>query len=81
MLLLRAGYILIQIGSIPVENVYIILLNNLVDIAVTVCSFALLGYMLAFGKDTVKGYVGYNSWIGSSDFDYDNAIFGKLYTS
>lgn len=76
-LLLRAGYILVQIGSIPTENVYVILLHNLVDIAVSVASFGLIGFTLAYGHDTFSGLVGYKLWIVSDSIDLDEALFGK----
>lgn len=77
MLLLRAGYLLIQIGSIPTENVYVILLHNVVDIAVSVASFGLVGFMLAYGNDTFNGLVGYNTWIVSNSVDHDEIALGK----
>ncbi|KAF2905560.1 hypothetical protein ILUMI_00608 [Ignelater luminosus] len=75
-LLLRAGFVLVQLGSIPIENVYIILLQNIVDIAVCIASFGLIGYILAFGYDVLNGTVGHGMWIISDSADLDNAILG-----
>lgn len=77
MLLLRAGYILVQIGSIPTENVYVIVLHNIVDIAVSVASFGLIGFTLAYGQDAGMGLIGYKPWILYDSVDLDDAVFGK----
>lgn len=67
---------MVQLGSIPIENVYIILLQNIVDIAVCIASFGLVGYILAFGYDFLNGAIGHGMWITSEDADLDNAILG-----
>lgn len=78
MLLLRGGYVLIQFGSIPTENVYFILLHNVVDISVSVAAFGLVGFSIAFGQDKLNGTIGYGEWIGSEEADYDSFIMGKM---
>lgn len=76
-MLLRAGYVLIQLGSIPTENVYVVLLQNVVDIGVSMLSFGLLGYMLAFGPTQYNGLFGYKTWIGAMEIDTEGAIAGN----
>ncbi|KAF5294080.1 hypothetical protein FQA39_LY13554 [Lamprigera yunnana] len=79
-LLLRAGFVLIQLGSIPSANVYVILYQNVVNIATTIASFGSIGYTIAFGED-LKGVIGYNKWfIYANSSDINNAIVGFLAT-
>lgn len=75
-LLLRAGYLLIQLGSVPTENVYVILLQNIVDIAVCLAMFGFLGYIFAYGTDAFIGFIGWYVWIGSPKADLDAALVG-----
>ncbi|XP_072401199.1 putative ammonium transporter 1 [Diabrotica undecimpunctata] len=72
-LLCRLGFVLVQLGTIPVENVYRITFYNIFEIGNTILSYLLLGYMISFGKSSFNGWVGY-----SNDFSYnlDMAIFG-----
>lgn len=76
-LFLRAGYILVQLGSVPTENVYVILLQNIVDISVSVVSFGLVGFIFSFGYDGWNGLIGHGMWISSQSVDMDKAILGK----
>lgn len=75
-LLLRAGFVFIQLGSIPIENVYLILLQNIVDISVSTASYGLLGYFLSFSSDSFYGLIGNSTWLTSANANYDNAIIG-----
>ncbi|GJQ70525.1 hypothetical protein Trydic_g22929 [Trypoxylus dichotomus] len=74
-LLSRAGFILIQSGSVPTENSYALILQNIVEFAVTIGSYGLFGVLLSFGKDSYKGFVGYGPW-DYTQMDCDNVIFG-----
>lgn len=64
-LLLRIGFILIQMGSIPTQNVCNILFQNIIDIGVSITSYGFLGFMLNFGAKSLEGVVGHGSWIDS----------------
>lgn len=79
-LLLRVGSILVQIGCIPTENVYVILQNNVIDIAVALISFGLVGFILASGGDAASGAIGTKGWIASDSANLDSAIVGKYIT-
>lgn len=68
---------MVQIGCIPTENVYIILQNNVIDVAVTLLSFGLVGFILACGVDTLSGAVGTKVWIASDSANIDDALVGK----
>lgn len=76
-LLLRVGFIFIQIGCIPTERVYLMLMQNILDIFVTLPSFGLLGFMIAYGKKSFKGIIGYGSWISSEDAPLNEGVRGK----
>ncbi|XP_025830136.1 ammonium transporter 2-like [Agrilus planipennis] len=62
-LILRGGFILIQLGSIPTEDISTILMQNVVDVAVSLLSFISIGFIFAFGDKSKTGVVGYGSWI------------------
>ncbi|KAK9681163.1 Ammonium Transporter Family [Popillia japonica] len=74
-LLSRAGFILIQSGSVPVENTYDLILQNVVEFAVSSGSYGLFGVLLSFGQNSYKGFVGYGSW-DITQIDGSNIIFG-----
>lgn len=76
-LLLRAGFVLIQIGCVPTDNVCIILLQNIVDLIVACLSFGLLGFQFAYGKNSAHRALGYGSWISSEYAELDNGVHGK----
>lgn len=76
-LLLRVGFIFIQIGCIPTDNVYLLLMQNVLDIFVTLASFGLLGFMFAFGKESFWGVFGYGSWIASENALLNEGVRGK----
>lgn len=70
----RLGFILIELGSIPIENVYKIIFYNILEISNSIVSYALIGYMLSFGKYSFKGVIGYTD---EFYYEMDRAIFGK----
>ncbi|XP_057660145.1 ammonium transporter 3-like isoform X1 [Diorhabda carinulata] len=72
-LLLRLGFVLVQMGTVPVENVYRISFFNIFEIGNVIMSYFLIGHMLSFGKSTYKGWLGY-----SYNFSYnlDGALYG-----
>lgn len=76
-LLLRVGFIFIQIGCIPSENIYLIIMQNVLDIFVCLLSFGLLGFMLAYGKNSFWGVFGYGSWISSETTLLNEGVRGK----
>lgn len=72
-ILLRAGFLLVQIGNIPVTNVNLILLHNIVEMCwVTICSI-LIGSALAFTGD-VGGVIGGGYWIGDEEIDREKVL-------
>ncbi|KAG5890968.1 hypothetical protein JTB14_028646 [Gonioctena quinquepunctata] len=72
-LISRIGFILIQLGSIPVENVYRIIFYNFFEIANVVISYCLIGFIFSFGRMSLKGWIGYSSTLS---FSLDEAIVG-----
>lgn len=58
----RAGCILVELGSIPVENVYVIILHNLLEISAGILSYGLIGNRLAFGSESASGWVSFDEW-------------------
>lgn len=76
-LLLRLGFLCIQIGCIPTENIYIILMQNLLDIFIALSSFGLLGFIFAYGKESLGGIIGYGSWISSKNASLTEGVRGK----
>lgn len=71
----RAGYILIQIGSIPVTNVNLILLQNIIDICWISIVYFFIGSIIAFTGDTA-GLLGGGYWIQSEKINKEEIIFG-----
>lgn len=76
-LLLRAGLVFIQTGSIPTDSVPVMLMQNVLDIFVTSASFGLPGFMVAYGKTSFWGVLGYGSWISSEGAVLNEAVRGK----
>lgn len=76
-LLLRVGFIFVQVGCIPTVNVYHLLMQNVLDIFVTLASFGLLGFMFAYGKESLWGAIGYGSWISSQNAPLNEGVRGK----
>ncbi|XP_044764583.1 putative ammonium transporter 1 [Coccinella septempunctata] len=75
-LLLRAGYVLIQIGSIPINDVYSLILHNILDITVTICSYGLVGYMFSLGQESLGGFMGSSTSLSAGYPDLDSLIHG-----
>lgn len=74
-LLLRAGFIFIQIASIPTSNVYVLLFYNFVDLVCTTTAYGIIGYTLSYVGPNPPAIN--NSWILSSETDMDQFVFGK----
>ncbi|XP_015120063.1 putative ammonium transporter 1 [Diachasma alloeum] len=65
-ILLRGGFLLVQVGNIAVSNVNLIILHNIVEISwVTICCI-IIGSTVGF-----TGGGGYWRWIVGDDDDYD----------
>lgn len=73
--LLRVGFALIHVGSVPVNNVNLILLQNIVDVAWVTIAFVLIGFIVAYNGD-INGAIGEGYWIGDATVDKDEAIVG-----
>lgn len=74
-ILLRAGFVLVQIGSVPVDNVNLILLQNATDFSCVTVMYLLVGFLLAYNGD-VAGLIGEGRWIGDPTIDGNQAITG-----
>lgn len=74
-ILLRIGFVLVQIGSVPVNNVNLILLQNLVDFSCVTVMYFLTGFLVAYNGD-VAGLIGGGYWIGDPTIDRNEAIVG-----
>ncbi|XP_066262211.1 uncharacterized protein [Euwallacea similis] len=75
-IMLRIGFILIQAGSIPVENAYMILFRNIFEIVTSVAAYGFLGYYFSFGKKTIYGFMNYEGYIGGQNADLSFAALG-----
>lgn len=74
-ILLRVGFVLIHVGSVPINNVNLILLHNIVDFCSVTMAYTLVGFIVAYNGD-VKGLIGEGYWIGDRTVDKDEAIAG-----
>nr|XP_033340735.1 ammonium transporter 1 member 3-like [Megalopta genalis] len=74
-ILLRIGYVLIHVGSVPVNNINLILLQNIVDVCWVTISYCLIGYLIAYNGGS-NGIVGDGLWIGDPTADKDEALIG-----
>ncbi|KOC61798.1 Ammonium transporter 1 member 3, partial [Habropoda laboriosa] len=74
-ILLRVGFVLIHVGSVPVNNVNLILLQNIVDFCWVTVVYILIGTVFAYTGD-VHGLVAEGYWIGDENVDKDEAIIG-----
>ncbi|XP_015522692.1 putative ammonium transporter 1 [Neodiprion lecontei] len=74
-ILLRVGFLLVQIGSVPVGNVNLILIHNIVDFCAVTLVYILVGFVVAFNGD-VSGAVGEGVWIGDGRANINDAVLG-----
>lgn len=74
-ILLRVGFVLVQIGSVPVNNVNLIFLQNVVDLCCVTVMYFLTGFLIAYNGD-LAGLVGEGYWIGDPTIDKNEAIVG-----
>lgn len=74
-ILLRVGFVLIHVGSVPVNNVNLILLQNIIDFCWVTVVYLLVGTVIAYTGD-VHGVVGEGYWIGDAVVDKDEVIIG-----
>lgn len=79
MLLLRIGFILVQVGSIPVENAFIIIFRNIIEMATAIFSYGFIGYYLSFGQKSFYGVVNYEGFMGDKNADLSSAALGKRF--
>ncbi|OAD62911.1 Ammonium transporter 1 member 3 [Eufriesea mexicana] len=73
--LLRVGFVLIHVGSVPVNNVNLILLQNILDFCWVTVVYILVGSVIAYTGD-VHGVVAEGYWIGDAIVDKDEVIIG-----
>lgn len=76
-LLLRVGFLFVQIGCVPTENINVILMQNVLDMFVTLSSFGILGFVFAYGKKSFFGVIGYGSWISSKNATLNEGVRGE----
>lgn len=81
----RVGFIFIEVGSIPVENVYTIVLYNLFEISVGILLYGLVGNLIAFRRHTAIGWISLDRWrrwkwddVSSMTRDTEAALLGIL---
>lgn len=74
-ILLRIGFVLVQVGSVPINNVNLILLQNVVDLCCVTVMYFLTGFLIAYNGD-MAGLIGEGYWIGDSTIDKNEAIVG-----
>ncbi|KZC09598.1 PREDICTED: ammonium transporter 1 member 3-like [Dufourea novaeangliae] len=74
-ILLRIGFVMIHVGSVPVNNVNLILLQNIVDVCWVTLTYSLIGYLIAFNGDT-NGVIGGGVWVGNAAVDKDDVLIG-----
>lgn len=74
-ILLRVGFVLVQIGSVPINNVNLILLQNVIDLCCVTVMYFLTGFLVAYNGD-VAGLIGEGHWIGDPTIDKNEAIVG-----
>lgn len=74
-ILLRIGFLLVQIGSVPVTNVNLIMLQNVVDFSCVTLAYVLAGFVIAYTGD-LNGLMGEGHWIGHASTDKEEAIIG-----
>ncbi|CAG9856004.1 unnamed protein product [Phyllotreta striolata] len=60
-LLSRMGFMLVQIGTIPIQNVYRIVFFNVFEIGLAIISYVTIGYMFTYGEHSLAGILGYTS--------------------
>lgn len=77
-LLMRIGFIFIQIGCVSTESLYLILMQNVLDMFVSIASFGLLGFMFAFSKESAWEVIGYGSWISSENAPLNEGVRGMF---
>ncbi|XP_076752533.1 amt-2-like protein [Xylocopa sonorina] len=74
-ILLRVGFVLIHVGSVPVNNVNLILLQNIVDFCWVTIIYVLIGVVIAYTGDA-RGVIGQGYWIGDAIVNKDEVIIG-----
>ncbi|KAL6444154.1 hypothetical protein ACFW04_001827 [Cataglyphis niger] len=74
-ILLRVGFVLVQVGSVPINNINLILLQNVVDLSCVTVMYFLTGFLIAYNGD-MAGLIGEGSWIGDPTVDRNEAIIG-----
>ncbi|KAK0164590.1 hypothetical protein PV328_003201 [Microctonus aethiopoides] len=77
-ILLRIGFLLIQIGSVPITNVNLILLQNILDFCWVNVVFIFIGTLIAYNGNTgdTLGLIGGGYWVGNESIDKEEIIIG-----
>lgn len=75
----RAGYVLVHLGCIPTEDTNVILMDNLLNIIVSVAANIFIGLTLFIGPHSFKGIFGYGWTICSKDSDHLQIVTSKCF--
>ncbi|XP_043273943.1 putative ammonium transporter 1 [Venturia canescens] len=62
----RIGFFLVQIGSVPVTNVNLVLLQNILDFSWVTIVYVIGGFVIAYNGDS-GGLIGQGQWIGDEN--------------
>ncbi|XP_066586596.1 putative ammonium transporter sll1017 [Prorops nasuta] len=73
--MLKVGFVLLEIGSIPMNNVNTILLQNLIDFCLVSVVYLMVGFVVSYNGD-LAGVIGEGHWIGQATIDKDEALIG-----
>ena len=73
--LLRIGFILIQIGSVPVTNINLILLQNVIDFSCVTVVYIIAGFVISYTGD-LKGLMGEGHWIEQEETNKEETLIG-----
>lgn len=72
-ILLRIGFVVVQVGNVPIDNVNLILLQNAIDLCCITVIYFLMGFLVAYNS---AGLIGAGYWIGDPTIDKNEAIVG-----
>ncbi|CAM9513727.1 unnamed protein product, partial [Discosporangium mesarthrocarpum] len=77
---MQAGFAMLEVGSVSIKNTKNILIKNIGDSTLGAICWWLLGYGLAFGRDTGNGFAGSSGFAikGEDDFGTQSGEFKSL---
>lgn len=75
-ILSRIGFILVQIGCVPVEDIYILVLENLLDFLTVLLTYGFLGHYIAYGQEEFLNILHYRT--DFNDPELEHSLFRIL---